>query len=143
MTESRTPVFSFFEVFALASNRDDIPAVVSHFADPFLSAGPQGTQCISAVDFAAALPMRKKLFERLGGKPASLVSVEEMPLDARYVLAKTRWNMEFVREDLRPTELFLDSTFLVDTGADRIRIIMYMSHQDIMQAMKESGILKG
>lgn len=143
MTESNLAVTRFFESFALASNRDDIPAVVSHFADPFLSAGPQGTQCISAADFAAALPMRKKLFARLGGKPASLVSVQQTPLDARYVLAKTRWKMEFVRDDIQPAELSLDSTFLVDTGADSVRIVMYISHQDIMQAMQESGISRG
>ena len=143
MIKSETAMSRFFEVYWRESNGDNTPGLVSHFLDPFLSAGPQGTQCVSAAEFAMMLPKRKQLFERLGARPASLVSLEETPLEARYVLAKTRWRMEFVREDLELTELLLDSTFLVDTGGDRFRIAMYMPHQDIMQVIKERGILKG
>jgi hypothetical protein len=50
--------------------------------------------------------------------------------------------MEFVREDLEPTELLLDSTFLVDTGGDMFRIVMYLPHQDIIEVLRERGILK-
>jgi hypothetical protein len=143
MIKSETPVSRFFEVYWRESNEDNTSGLVSHFADPFLSAGPLGTRCVSAAEFAVVLPKRKQLFEQLGARPASLVSLEETSLGARYVLAKTRWRMEFVREDLEPTDLLLDSTFLVDTGGDRFRIVMYMPHQDIMQVIKERGILKG
>jgi hypothetical protein len=142
MIKSDTAIGRFFEVFARESNGDNIPAMVSQFADPFLSAGPQGVQCIRATEFTAALPKRRELFNRLGARPASLVSLEETQLDVRYVLAKTRWKMEFAREDLAITELLLDSTFLVDAGTEVFKILMYMPHQDIMQVLKERGILK-
>ena len=141
MIKSETAVGRFFQVYTRQSNEENMPALVSHFADPFLSAGPQGTQCVRAAEFAVALPKRKQLFERLGAKPAALVCLDETQLDARYVLAKTKWRMEFVREDLQQTELMVDATFLVDTGGDGCRIVMYMPHQDIMQVMKERGIL--
>src|SRR5215469_11229267 len=142
MIQSETAVGRFFEVYSRVSNEDNISQLLSYFADPFLSAGPHGAQCVSAAEFAVVLPKRKQLFERLGAKPASLVSLEETQLEARYVLARTRWRIEFVREDLEPSELLLDSTFLVDTGGDRFRIVMYLPHQDIMQVLKERGILK-
>ena len=141
MITSETAVWRFFEEYARESNSDDVAAIVSRFADPFLSAGPSGTQCVRAADFAAALPKRKELFNRLGARPASLMSIEERALDTRYVLAKTRWRIEFVREDLPKTELLLDSTFLVDTGIDAFRIAMYMPHQDVMQVLKAHGIM--
>jgi hypothetical protein len=142
MIQSETAISRFFELYSRESNGNDIAALVSHFADPFLSTGPQGTQCVRASEFAAALPKRKELFARLGARPASLVDLKETPLDERYVLAKTRWSLEFVREDLARTELLLDSTFLVDTGTDAFRIVMYMPHQDILQLVKERGILR-
>ena len=56
------------------------------------------------------------------------------------------WAIKAIQADIpigNEVKAFLDSTFLVDTGGDRFRIAMYMPHQDIMQVIKERGILKG
>ncbi len=95
-------------------------------------------------DFAAALPKRKLLFDRLGCQPAILVRLQETRLDARYVLAKTTWRFDFARVDSEETEQVLtDSTFLIDTGEEEFKIVMYMAHQDIMQVLRDRGILTG
>lgn len=94
-------------------------------------------------DFAAALPKRKLLFDRLGSKPAVMVSLHETQLDARYVLAKTKWRFDFVYSNSgEPEQVFADSTFLIDTGGDEFKIVMYMAHQDIMQVLRDRGILR-
>jgi hypothetical protein len=83
------------------------------------------------------------LFDRLGSKPAVLVNLQETHLDARYVLAKTTWRFDFVRANPEEAEHILaDSTFLIDTGEEEFKIVMYMAHQDIMQVMRDRGILQ-
>jgi hypothetical protein len=143
MINNETAVGRFFQLYAQKSSQDDIPALVSQFTDPFISADPHGTHCVRVEDFAAALPRRKFLFDRLGCKPAVLTSLHETQLDARYVLAKTTWRFEFARENSRESEEVLaDSTFLVDTGEEEFKIVMYMAHQDIMQVLRDRGILR-
>jgi hypothetical protein len=141
MIQSETAVGRFFALYARDNNDGDITKTVSHFADPFLSAGPQGTQCVRVAEFAAALPRRKQLFDKLQCQPTELVDLHETALDDRYVLAWTQWRMMFAHES-GPVELLVDSSFLVDTGGQEPKIAMYMAHQDIMQVMRERGILK-
>ncbi|MGA8089375.1 MAG: hypothetical protein WCA10_19030, partial [Terracidiphilus sp.] len=78
------------------------------------------------------------------GKPAVLVNLQETQLDSRYVLARTSWRFDFARSSPEEAEHVLaDSTFLVDTGEEEFKIVMYMAHQDIMQVLRDRGILQG
>jgi hypothetical protein len=136
-----SPIQRFFENHELLSSKGDIPALVSLYADSFLAAGPQGAKCVRSADFALALPKRKQLFESLGSQSATLVGLEETPLDARYVMARTKWKMIFVHNEAEPQQVFVDSTFIVDTVPDGFKIILYLANQDIMEILKERGIL--
>jgi hypothetical protein len=143
MINHETAVGRFFHSYAQKSSEDDISALVSQFTDPFLSADPHGSRCVRVEDFAAALPKRKLLFDRLGCKPAVLMNLHETQLDARYVLAKTTWRFDFAHANSEEAEQVLaDSTFLIDTGEEEFKIVMYMAHQDIMQVLRNRGILK-
>ena len=143
MIQAETDVARFFELYAKKTREDNDPALVSQFTDPFVSADPHGTRCVRIEDFAAALPKRKLLFDRLGCKPAVLLSLHETQLDKRYVLAKTTWRFDFARENSGELEQVLaDSTFLLDTGEEEFKIVMYMAHQDIMQVLRDRGILR-
>jgi hypothetical protein len=141
MSQPSTPVARFFQTYQLHNSSGDIPAIVSHFADTFLAVGPQGAQCVRAADFAIALPKRKQLFESLGSQSTALVSIHETPLDDRYVLARTQWQMTFDREG-NTQNILVDSTFLLDTGNADVKILLYLPHQDIMQVLKDRGILR-
>ncbi len=135
-----SPIARFFDSFARQSSGDDIQAQVAQFADTFLAAGPQAAKCVRAADFALALPKRKQLFDSLGCQSTTLVSLEETPLDARYVLARTKWQMTFGRPNAGPEQVLVDSTFIVDTAAAEFRIVLYLASQDIMQVLKDRGI---
>ncbi len=135
MIQHETPIARFFRSFIQKSSEENIPAQVSQFAGPFICADPHGIRCVRLEDFATALPKRKLLFDQLGCKPAVLVKLNETQLDGRYVLAKTTWRMDFPPAESRDAEqLLVDSTFLVDTGGEKFKIVVYMAHQDIMQA---------
>jgi hypothetical protein len=142
MSHPETAISRFFQSYAQKSNEDNIPAIVSRFADRFVSANPNGTHCVRAAEFAAALPKRKLLFGRLGCIPARLVNLQETRLDERYFLAKTTWRFDFASSNAPETKhILVDSTFLVDTGGQEFKIVMYMAHQDIMQVLRDRGIL--
>lgn len=147
MIQPTTPVSRFFDLFARQTAEDDIPAIVSHFTDPFLFAGPSGAQPVRVADFAAALPKRKAFFASLGSQPTDLVSVDELTLDERYVLARTTWRFSFLRDNTSVQQFDVDSTFLVDTGQPNgsdaeLKILLYLHHQDLMQLLRGCGILQ-
>ena len=146
MIQTETPISRFFDLYASESAHHDIPAIVSHFTDPFLSASPSGTQPVRVADFAAALPKKKVLFDRLRSQPTQLIGLHETPLDSRYVLVRTTWRMSFLRDNGPAQQLDVDSTFLIDTGQPQtdpadFKILLYLTHQDLMQIVRDRGIL--
>jgi hypothetical protein len=144
MMNPETAIGRFFQTFAETGSEGSIARQVSLFAGPFISADTHETRCVRLEDFAAVLPKRKMLFDRLGCKPAVLMNLEETQLDARYVLARTTWRFDFTREHPEEVEhVVADSTYLVDTGGEEFKIVMYMAHQDIMQVLRDRGILHG
>jgi len=147
MIKTETPVARFLALYARETAEDNLPAVVSHFADTFLFAGPSGAQPVRASDFAAAMPKRKALFDQLGSQPTELTAVQETPLDSRYVLARTTWRFSFAHPAKPPQQFETESTFLVDTGLPNtpesdFKFLLYLPHHDIMQIVRDRGILQ-
>lgn len=137
MSDTRTPVRRFFDLFERSSDSCDVHALVTQFADVFMAASPQGAQCVRAADFALALPKRFELFRNLGCQKTSLAAFSETRLDGRFVMAETRWRMEF-----RGSKGALaDSMFIIDTATDPYRIVFYLAHQNHMALLKRAGLL--
>ena len=144
MFQASEAIERFFRTFESNTSSDDVDATVSQFADVFMAAGPQGTQAVRAPDFALALPKRKEWFQGLGHKSTQLISLHEKRLDARYVLAGTQWKMTFAPREGRPQEVFLDSVYIVDTGGESAaatKIVFYLANQDLVQVLKDRGIV--
>jgi hypothetical protein len=141
MVQSETTVERFFRAYEHRNSAGNTPNVAARFADTFLAAGPQGAKCVRAEDFAPALSKRKQLFESLGCQATELVFLDQIPLDARYVLARTRWQFTFVRGQGELQQVLADSVFILDTATDPGKIILYLANQDIMQVLKERGIM--
>lgn len=130
----------FFRTFESNASSHDVSAQVLQFADVFMAANPQGAQAVRVGDFAVALPKRKQYFDSLGCQSTALVSLEENRLDARFVMAKTRWRMTFARGD-EMKDVLADSIFIVDTAVEGFKIVFYLANQDLMQMLKEHGIV--
>jgi len=139
MTSATTSLAAFFATFQHNSAHGSEADTLAQFAGTFLAAGPDGAKPVPAALFAPALARRKQLFEKLGHRSTELVSLDESPLDARYTLARTRWQMTFTRPQLPDEQLTVDSTFLIDTQTQRI--LLYLAHQDIFALLRERGIL--
>ncbi len=143
MEQPATAIERFFKAFEGNNSAWNIPALVAQFADVFMVAGPQGTQCVRAADLALALPRRKQLFDSFGCRSTELVSLNESRLDARYVMAKAKWQMNLVRKDGDAQRVLADSDYIVDTSAEALKIVFYLTSLDHMALMKEHGILPG
>ncbi len=140
MQESIDAIEEFFRAFESNASSHDTAAQVSHFADVFMAANPQGAQVVRAGDFALALPRKKQLFDKLGCRTTALISLRQTRLDARYTLATTRWRMTFAQNQHQPHDVMADSIYIVDTGTDPFKIVFYLASQDLMQILKERGI---
>ncbi len=141
MAIAPTSIEIFFRAYDRLNRGDDIPAILSQFAEAVMAAGTQGVQCIRVEDFALAVTKRKQLFKSLGSNATSLVSLREISLDARYTMVHTRWSLVFERGEGNARKILVDSTFIVDTGTYPFKIVVYIAHQDIMETLKERGIL--
>jgi len=130
----------FFQSYELYNSTGNIPALIAQFADTFMAAGPGGAQCVRSADFALALPKRIQLFQSLGCRSTKLVSCVETQLDARFIMAETRWQMTFVRDSQPPKVVFADSLFIVDVSSEPQKIVFYLAHQDLAATVTNQGI---
>jgi hypothetical protein len=138
---STITIQTFFEDFERNSNSGEMRALISQFADSFMVAGPRGTQTVDTATFALALPKRRKLFDDLGCHSTVLLSLQETRLDGRYVMVETQWGMKFGHGEASVEDIVVGSTFIVNTVDNQLKIVFYLSHQDIMTTLKDKGLL--
>lgn len=130
-------ITNFFEAIERNSASGDIDAMVAQFTDPFMSGDSTGVRMVQASEFRAALPKRKQLFSAIGCTSTKLVSVEETPLDDRYVMAKAVWRWEFPK----PADpIVLPATYIIRKSGDGPRIVFYLTG-DVMSVLRSRGLL--
>jgi len=146
MHQASEAIERFFRTFETNASGHDVDAQVSQFADVFMAASPHGAQAVRAADFALVLPKKKQLFDTMGCLSSQLVSLTEERLDARYILARTQWKMSFERPDIEQQDVVVESAYIVDTGGkdappESAKIVFYLANQDLMQIVKDRGLL--
>lgn len=141
MNQPSNPIERFFQAVEQETANGEMAALAERFAEPFLAASPKGAKIARRSTFTQDLPAKKQMFEKLGCKGTCIASLEITPLDARYTLAKARWQLDFEREGLERQEVFADSTYIVDANSEPFQIILYLTSQDLPTVLKERGIL--
>ncbi|NYF50217.1 hypothetical protein [Tunturiibacter gelidoferens] len=134
-------VEDFLKRFQINANVGSAEEIVEQFADVFMSADPSGARAVPSSKLLMAIPLRKKLFEGVGGGATALVSVEQTMLDNRYVLLKTEWQMKLDRGSGPGDGLTLRSTFVLYRSDDGLKIVFYLNHEDLMSLLRERGSL--
>jgi len=124
----------FLRRFEKNSQDEGASELLTQFGEEFLAGGPEGARVLRREMFAAALPRRRQIFREMGLRSSELAGMEILPLDARYTLARTQWRMMFERG----TET-VASSFLLEDAADGLRIILYLSHQNLLSSFKGRG----
>lgn len=140
MKTKTTTVEDFLYEYARHSDQGNVGELAACFGETFIAGGPQGAKAVRSGDFALALPKRYEMFKQMGCRKTELIGIEEQRLDARYVSARTRWQLTFERAGKEALPVEVVSTYLVDAGAEPMRILIYLAHDDIMEILKRHGI---
>jgi hypothetical protein len=143
MQTANTAVENFLWEYARLTDEGNAAELAAFFAEVFLAGGRLGAQAVRASDFALALPKRIALFAQMGCRRTELVRMETQQMDARYVWARTWWRLTFERPALEAMPVEVESTYLVDAGAEPMRFLVYLAHDDIMEMLRERGIATG
>jgi hypothetical protein len=130
----------FFQALEQETIAGNFSALAQRFSETFLAASPSGAKVAQRSVFVQKLPERKQQFEKMGKNSTKLVSLETTEIDTRYILARTRWQLTFARDGESSQEVFADSTYIVDTGAEPFQIILYLTGQDLPTVLAERGI---
>lgn len=125
-------VQAFFDTFAAASDQLDLARLAELFAETFLAADPAGARPVPRQAFLRALPRRAELFRSAGIARVVLTDLQHHALDDTYVLARTDWRAERAGASI---PLRLSSTFILRREEDRLRVVFYLNHQDLAQAL--------
>jgi ketosteroid isomerase-like protein len=128
-------VEAFFQAYERANAESDIAMLGSLYADTFTFVGPSGVRSVNKDDFLKVIPKRKEYFASLGLVESKVAHVEEIELDAKYVMARTSWKMTFRRGEERK-ELSAAATYILD---DTLTIVIQIDHQDLATRVKELG----
>lgn len=57
-------------------------------------------------------------------------------------MAETKWRMMFAHGEAQVSDVLVGSTYVLDTK-DEMKILFYLTHQDITTVLRERGILRG
>ncbi len=141
MAISRSAVESFLQRFSANSNSKNLDTEVSHFADLFLAAGPLGGAPIRVEDFSKALPKRRRQLEEAGLVKTTLASLDVTASTERHVVVNSTWAMSFETKREGSVTIPVSSTFMIDMAGEDPKILVYLAHQDIMQILRDQGML--
>ncbi|WP_353069982.1 hypothetical protein RBB75_06860 [Tunturibacter empetritectus] len=131
----------FLEKYEANSNVGSPEEIAMQFADVFMAADPSGARAVPSSVLLMAIPQRRQLFESVGSSVSTLASVEQTRLDDRYVLLKTEWLVKFDRGSGLNDELSLRSTFVVHRSGDGLKIVFYLSYEDLTAVLRDRGLL--
>ena len=130
-------VRAFFEEYEIAIATSDASKIAAHYADTFLFGGPQGVQCVKKDEFLKVIPRRKEYFSSIGLLSSKMTSVEELGLDARYLLARTAWKM-VLKHPAGMKEIETSATYVLEKKDERLAIVFQIDHQDLAAKVKEA-----
>lgn len=141
MSVSHDAVTAFFHKFAASSQSKDTTAEISHFADVFLAAGPSGNTLVKVEDFAKVLPKRRQLLEASGLVHTALKSFDVTASTERHAVVNNTWEMNFETQTHGKVTIPVSATFTIDMASETPKVLVYLSHQDILQILRDRGML--
>jgi hypothetical protein len=104
------------------------------YADNFIAAGPKGTISQTRKEFDKNAEKAAEYYRKAGQKSAEIKSMKETWFGDDYAMVTVHWAAHFEKLD-KPYEF--DVSYLVQLTDKEPKIILFISHQDEEEAMKE------
>src|SRR5580692_4201926 len=81
-------VMNFFAIYEKSISEAAVSTVAALYSDVFMFGGPRGARTVKKDDFLKLLPGRKAHFQSIGLENSTVASIDEIPLDVKYILAR-------------------------------------------------------
>jgi hypothetical protein len=108
------------------------------YADAFIAAGPKGVISQTRDEFLKNADKAAEFYRKVGQERAEIKSMKETWFSDNYVMVTVHWAAHFKKLS-KPVEF--DVSYLVQLTDDKPKIILFISHEDEQEAMKELGLL--
>lgn len=130
----------FFEDYIQWDKEHKANKVASAYADNFIFADPNG---IMPMENNAELVKKyadiEKHYKQVGRTSSQLVDINTTQLDDQYFLVKVKFGMTFKKTG---DELItFDITYLMRVFEGKSKIVLYISHEDEMEILKEKELI--
>lgn len=112
----------------------DLHKTAKLYADQFIAAGPKGVISQTRDEFDKNAEEAAGYYRKIGQKRAEALSMKEVWFGEHYAMVTIHWGVHFEKLD-RPYEF--DVSYLVQLTDETPRIILFISHEDEEEAMKE------
>jgi hypothetical protein len=137
---ARHSLRSFFDQYAQATNEMKASTIAGFYADSFIAAGPKGNMVFqNDGKFLQWLNQLKEFNQQTGMGKMRVVGIEESPVSEHYLMVTVEWGVNFRKtgDELITFKI----SYFVDVTGKMPRIIMYISHLDQEDYMREKGLL--
>lgn len=137
----------FFHDYAAAFNRSldasvDDQAIMSAFADHFISAGPAGVQPGSnGEEFREALHKAYAFYKQVGTRRMSVRGLNATPIDELHSMVQVSWTADYEPRGKQPVSIDFEVTYLLQTLPGKTPRIFAFVAGDEMALLKQRGVI--
>ncbi|HXH26269.1 MAG TPA: hypothetical protein VNG90_00055 [Candidatus Acidoferrum sp.] len=134
-------VQTFLENYEAALAKGDSTLITSLYADSFMFADPSSSvRVVERTAFAAMLPKRTDFFATVGLQKTKLGEVHEQLLSEGYHLVLMTWTMHFKKAG-KLIQSVNKATYILAEQDGQLYIVFQLDHQNLMQRVRELGLL--
>jgi hypothetical protein len=140
MAATQHSLRAFFDQYAGANHQMNASTVAAFYADNFIAAGPKGNMAFQNDEkFLQWLNQLKDFNQQTGMSNMHIVQFQESAISENYRMVNIEWGVTFPKtgEEL----ITFNISYFVDVTKQMPRIIMYISHVDQEDYMREKGLL--
>lgn len=130
-------VTNFFEIYEKSISEAALSTVETLYSDVFMFGGPRGVQSVKKEDFLKLLPGRKAYFKSIGLEQSTVASIDEISLDAKYILARVVWKMTLKKSPETSRQFETKATYILEIKNETPVIVMQLDHQDLSEKVNE------
>ena len=130
-------ITKFFQIYEKSISEAAVLTVGALYSDVFMFGGPRGVQPVKKDDFLKLLPGRKAYFQSIGLEKSTVASIDEIFLDAKYILAKVVWKMSLKNSTESSRQFETQTTYILEIKNETPVIIMQLDHQDLGERVNE------
>lgn len=128
---------ALFEDYGAAFSALALQKTARLYAENFIAAGPKGVISNTRDAFVKNADTAAEFYRSVGQERAEIKSIKEAWYSDQYVMVTIHWAVHFKTLD-KPAEF--DVSYLVQLTGDEPKIILFISHEDEEEMMKELGL---